>query len=314
MNIHRLVPSMSMLLAFDAAARHHSFTRAADELSLTQSAVSRQIQALERLLEVELFERQGRHIRPTEVGGMYARDIAPALARISGASARVGAFRKGVSSLNLAILPTLGERWLMPGLEAFYRLHPGVMLHLHTRIGEYDITESGMDAAINVGVEPWPGLISHPLVDEEMVLIASPDVLVRQPIREPADIVDHLLLQIAVRSEAWHQWFTAQGLPLGYMRLGPHFEFTAHMIQAVTAGIGIALVARCLVEEELRDGRLTIPLAAGLDSQRRYYLLYPPEKADFPPLATFRDWLLARDKPIGGTGDESRLTEYRHEP
>ncbi|MDV6317435.1 LysR substrate-binding domain-containing protein [Chromohalobacter sp. HP20-39] len=293
MNIHRLAPSMSMLLAFDAAARHCSFTRASDELSLTQSAVSRQIQALEELLEVKLFERDGRHIRLTEVGVMYAQDIAPALARISGASARVGAFRKGVSSLNLAILPTFGERWLMPKLGMFYRHHPGVMLHLHTRIGEYDITELGMDAAINVGVDPWPGLISHPLVDEEMVLVASPDALARQPIREPVDVCGHLLLQIAVRSEAWHHWFTAQGLPSGYMRLGPHFEFSAHMIQAATAGIGIALVARCLVTEELQDGRLVLPLNAGLDSRRHYSLLYPPEKSKFPPLATFRDWLLA---------------------
>lgn len=297
MNIHRLTPSISMLLAFDAAARHRSFTRAAHELSLTQSAVSRQIQALEQLLEVELFEREGRHIWLTEVGAMYAQDIAPALARISGASARVGAFRKGVSSLNLAVLPTFGERWLMPALAAFYRQHPGVMLHLHTRIGEYDITESGMDAAINVGVEPWPGLIAHPLEQERMVVVASPQALAQRPIHQPADVADHLLLQIAVRSEAWHQWFTARGLPLGYMRLGPHFEFSTHMIQAATAGIGIALVARCLVEEELRDGRLVIPLDAGLDSRRSYYLLYPPEKEGFPPLATFRDWLLDHSSP-----------------
>lgn len=305
MNIHRLAPSTSMLLAFDAAARHRSFTRAADELSLTQSAVSRQIQALEHLLDVELFTRDGRHIRLTEVGAMYAQDIAPALARISGASARVGAFRKGVSSLNLATLPTFGARWLMPGLEDFYHQHPGVMIHLHTRIGEYDITESGMDAAINVGVDPWPGLIAHPLVDEEMVLVASPDRLARHPIRQPGDVIDHLLLQIAVRSEAWHQWFTAQGLPLGYMRLGPHFEFSTHMIQAAVSGIGIALVARCLVEEELADGRLVIPLDAGLNSHRRYYLLYPPEKENFPPLATFRHWLLTGKTSITAPNDDA---------
>ncbi len=294
MNIHRLSPSMSMLLAFDAAARHQSFTRAASELNLTQSAISRQIQALENQLEVRLFERQGKSIQLTDVGSMYAHDIASALARINGATARVSAFRKGVSSLNLAILPTFGSRWLLPRLAMFYQHHPGIMLHIHTRIGEYDLAESGMDAAINVGTEPWPGLVSHSLIKEEMVLVASPSLLAKHPIKQPIDVSHHLLLQIAVRSEAWHQWFTAQRLPLAYMRLGPHFEFSTHLIQAATAGIGIALVARCLVEEELQDGRLTIPLVSSLNSSRCYYLLYPPEKRDFSPLMKFRDWLLSQ--------------------
>ncbi|MDQ7727755.1 LysR substrate-binding domain-containing protein [Halomonas sp. SpR8] len=295
MNIHRLSPSMSMLLAFDSAARHRSFTRAAGELSLTQSAISRQVQALEQLLGVTLFEREGRKIYLTEVGLMYAHDIAPALARINGASARVGAFRKGISALNLAVLPTFGSRWLMPRLASFYHQHPGTMIHIHTRIGEYNLAESGMDAAINVGNSPWQGLIAHPLIEEDMVLVASPTTLQESPISKPSDVSNHLLLHIAVRSEAWHRWFTAQKIPLAYMRLGPHFEFTNHMIQATTAGIGVALVARCLVEEELKDGRLTMPLEKRLDSHRHYFLLYPPEKQDYPPLIKFRDWLLSNN-------------------
>lgn len=292
MSERRLTPSMSMLLAFDSAARHQNFTQAGEELSLTQSAVSRQVQALEELLGVELFHRSGRHVTLTEVGGIYARDIAPALARIRGAGARVAAHRAESRTLHLAVLPTFASRWLLPRLAGFYERHPDIVVHLHTRIGEYDLKDSGMDAAMNVGVEPWPGLLADRLEDEEMVLVASPALLARHPVHTPADVSRHPLLHIAVRAEAWREWFTLQRLPLRDMRPGPQFEFTAHLIQSAEAGIGIGLVARCLVEEELRDGRLVMPLDQGLPGNRGYYLLYPPEKAGFPALKALRDWLL----------------------
>ncbi|WP_119153540.1 LysR substrate-binding domain-containing protein [Caldimonas tepidiphila] len=291
-NIHRLTPSMSMLQAFEAAARHLSFTRAGEELSLTQSAVSRQIQALEALLEVELFRRSGRQLALTEVGRMYAHDIAPALARIRGASARALALRGGVAQLNLSVLPTFASRWLLPRLADFYARHPDTVVHLHTRAGEYAPQQHGMDAAINVGVEPWAGLISHRLADEEMVVAASPALLARQPVACPEDVAAHRLLHIAMRSEGWREWFTQQRVPVRRMRGGPHFEVTLHLIQAAVAGVGIALVARCLVEEELRDGRLVLPPVPGLAGRRGYCLLYSPDKAHLPALQAFRDWLL----------------------
>lgn len=291
-NIHRLTPSMSMLQAFEAAARHLSFTRAGEELSLTQSAVSRQIQALESLLEVELFRRAGRQLALTEVGRLYARDIAPALARIRGASARALALRGGAGQLHLSVLPTFAARWLMPRLADFYARHPETLVHLHTRAGEYALEDSGMDAAINVGVEPWAGLIARRLVDEEMVVVASPALLARQPVRTPADVATHRLLHTEMRSEAWREWFTAQRVPLRQMRPGPHFELSMHLVQAVAAGIGLGLVARCLVEEELRSGALVLPPVPGLAGARGYYLLYPPDKAGLPALEAFRDWLL----------------------
>ncbi|NVO14417.1 MAG: LysR family transcriptional regulator [Rhodoplanes sp.] len=292
MSDRRLTPSMPMLLAFEAAARHQNFTQAGVELSLTQSAVSRHILGLEELLEVELFRRSGRHVTLTEVGCIYARDIAPALARIRGASSRITAYRIESRTLHLAVLPTFASRWLLPRLAEFYGRHPDIVLHLHTRIGEYDLADSGLDAAINVGVAPWPGLVCHRLEDEHMVVVASPALLARQPIREPADVAGHLLLHVAVRAEAWSEWFTLHRLPARAMRRGPQFEFTAHLIQSAVAGIGIGLVSRCLVEDELRDGTLVVPLAQGLPDSRGYYLLYPPERANFPALEALRDWLL----------------------
>lgn len=297
MNLHRLTPSMSLLVAFEAAARHRSFTRAGHELSRTQSAVSRQVQALENLLQVELFRRSGRQIALTEVGAMYANDIGSALSRIRTASSQVLAFRSGGGSLNLAVLPTFGSRWLMPLMPSFYEKHPAVLVHIHSRIGRYDLKHAQMDAAINVGDGHWPGMITHRLVDEEPVLVASPALLERIPIRTFEDVANHLLIQVSTRAEEWREWFVAHKISSREMRAGPYFEVTAHLIQAVVSGIGIGLVSRCLVEEELRSGDLAIPLQEVTANSRGYYFIYPPEKTDFPPLVAFREWLLPHAQP-----------------
>ena len=292
MNLHRLTPSMSLLVAFDAAARHRSFTRAGQELSLTQSAVSRQVQALESLLQVALFRRSGRQIALTDIGSVYASDVASALSRIRTASTQALSFRTGGGALSLALFPTFGSRWLMPLLPSFYREHSGVFIHMQSRIGRFDFEDPAMDAAINVGDGHWPGLLSHRLVDEETLLVASPALLERQPIRAPEDVTGHLLLQVPTRAGEWREWFVNHKISSREMRVGPRFDFTTHLIQAVVSGIGIGLVARCLVEAELREGVLVTPLLEARPVSRGYYLVYPPEKAAFPPLVAFRDWLL----------------------
>jgi DNA-binding transcriptional LysR family regulator len=181
----------------------------------------------------------------------------------------------------------------MPLLPSFYRKQIGVLVHLYSRIGRYNLGDSGMDAAINVGDGHWPGLTAHRLVGEEQTLVASPVLLGTRPIRMPADVVHHLLLHLTTRAQEWREWFSAHQVPVNNLRAGPQFELTAHLIQAAVLGIGIALVSRCLVEEELRNGTLVSPLAEKLPGRNRgYYLIYPPEKASFPPLVAFRDWLL----------------------
>jgi len=182
MNQQRLLPSMSLLQAFEAAARHGSFTRAAEELSLTPSAVSRQVQALEALLEVALFRRAGRRIALTDIGALYAKETSAALERIRSASAQVAAFRTGVGSLHLATVPTFSSKWLLPRLANFYALHPGMLVHMHSRIADFDMDLSGMDVAIRIGDGHWPGLLSHELVEDRRVVIASPQLLLRQPL------------------------------------------------------------------------------------------------------------------------------------
>lgn len=283
---------MSLLVAFEAAARHLSFTRAAAELSLTQSAVSRQVQALEELLEVPLFRRERRTIALTDTGAMYQREVSAALQRISSASLQAIAFRTGGGSLHVASLPAFAAKWLMPRMNGFYAKHPGILVHMHSRLKQFDLELASIDAAIGVGDGVWPGLVSHHLIDEVVVPVISPALRKSHPMKSTGDIAQHLLLLVAARPYVWKDWFVAQGLSINQMRLGPQFELTSHLIQAVASGIGVGLLPTFLVEDELRSGVLELAFDLPLRTNAAYYLFVPPEKLTLPPAIAFRDWLL----------------------
>ncbi|MEG1626657.1 LysR substrate-binding domain-containing protein [Pseudomonas sp.] len=293
MNYRNLTPSMSLLLAFEAAARHESYTRAAVELSLTQSAISRQVQALEQQLGVTLFRREGRTVKLTDVGRLYQREISEALGRIRSATLHAIAHQAGGGSLRLATLPTFGSKWLLPRLHAFYRSHPEVLVHINSRIEPVDFATSGIDAAIVVATSELPGLICHRLHAEELMVILSPTLAATRPTWSPQNISQQVLLSVANNANAWGEWFTHHGLTHHAMRLGPSFELTSHLIQAVRADIGIGLVPRILITEELAGGELSSP-ALPFASARSYYLVYPPRNQALPALQAFRDWLLEK--------------------
>lgn len=281
---------MSLLLAFEAAARHESYTRAAQELSLTQSAVSRQVQTLEQQLGVILFRREGRTVKLTEVGRQYQREISEALGRIRSATLHAIAHQGG-GSLRLATLPTFGSTWLLPRLHGFYRRHPDVLVHINSRIEPVDFATSGIDAAIVVASGDQPGLICHRLHAEELVVILSPALAASRAAWTPEDISRQPLLSVANNPNAWGEWFTHHGLAHQAMRLGPSFELTSHLIQAVRADIGVGLVPRILIGDELAEGKLemaALPYVSG----RSYYLVYPPRNQALPALEAFRGWLL----------------------
>ncbi|MEB2327138.1 MAG: LysR substrate-binding domain-containing protein [Pseudomonas sp.] len=293
MNYRRLTPSMSLLLAFEAAARHESYTRAAQELSLTQSAVSRQVQALEALLGVSLFRREGRNIVLTDVGRLYRRELAGALAQIRNATLQAVAYGSGVGTLRLALLPTFGSKWLLPRLNTFYAANPGVQVHIHSRIQPVDFDAEDIDAAICVGNPEQPGLVVHPLLEESMVVVASPAISAAGVPATADAIAEQTLLQVASHPPLWAQWFAENGLDPQRMHGGPNFELTSHLIQAVRAGIGVGLVPGLLVEDELQQGHL-LAIGAPIPSQRTYCLVYPPRNSVLPALEAFRAWLLPR--------------------
>lgn len=291
MNYRNLTPSMSLLLAFEAAARHESYTRAAVELSLTQSAVSRQVQALEQQLGVILFRREGRTVKLTEVGRVYQREISEALGRIRSATLHAIAHQAGGGNLRLATLPTFGSTWLLPRLHEFYRRHPEVQVHINSRIEPVDFATSGIDAAIVVASGDQPGLVCHLLHAEELVVILSPALAASREVWTPEGISGQVLLSVANNPHAWGDWFTHHGLAHQAMRLGPSFELTSHLIQAVRADIGIGLVPRILITDELAEGKLVSPVLP-YASARSYYLVYPPRNQSLPALEAFREWLL----------------------
>lgn len=293
MNYRHLTPSMSLLLAFEAAARHESYTRAAAELSLTQSAVSRQVQALEQQLGLTLFRREGRQVQLTDVGRLYQREMSEALGRIRSATLQAMAYQSGGGTLHLATLPTFGSKWLLPRLHDFYKTHPGMLVHINSRIEAIDFETSGIDASIGVASGDLPGLVCHRLHAEELVVILAPEVAASCLGWTPEQLGEQMLLNVANNPTAWGEWFSHHHLPHKAMRIGPSFELTSHLIQAVRAGIGIGLVPRILVEEELASGELISPCVP-FASQRSYYLIYPPRNEALPSLRAFRSWLLAQ--------------------
>jgi LysR family glycine cleavage system transcriptional activator len=290
MNYRRLTPSMSLLLAFEAAARHESYTRAAEDLSLSQSAISRQVQTLEEQLGILLFRREGRTVRLTEAGRRYAAEMNIALGRVRAATLQAMAHRVSGGALRLAILPTFGSKWLLPRLHDFYARHPGVTVHVHTRIGEIDFDTEELDAAVTVGTGNWPTLIAHSLQNEFLVGIASPDAKHGRKPLAPHWIPSQTLLSVASNQNAWADWFSHYGLDHRLMKVGPTFELTSHLVQAVRAGMGVGLVPATLVEEEINRSEL-VEIGLPIESQRSYFLVYPARNESLPSLVAFRSWL-----------------------
>ncbi|OGB40193.1 MAG: LysR family transcriptional regulator [Burkholderiales bacterium RIFCSPLOWO2_12_67_14] len=290
----RFLPSMGMLKAFEAAARLGSFTAAAGELHLTQSAVSRQIRGLEDQLGAELFIRERQTVRLTLAGEAYAQEIRAALQRLSAAALAFRANPHG-GTLNLAILPTFGTRWLAPRLPQFLAHHPGVTINLTTRLVPFDFQAEPMDPAIHFGTPHWPGATLDVLMNETVVPVCSPGLLAQHPIRSAADLLRAPLLHLVSRPDAWERWFAAMGVHAAEVH-GMLVDQFAMAAQAAIAGLGCALLPRFLIDGELARGELVMPVEGPVDSGS-YYLAWPAHRESHPPLQAFRDWIRRAAQP-----------------
>lgn len=288
----RFLPSLSLLSAFEAVARTGSITAAARELALTQSAVSRQIKALEDLLEVDLFHREKQRVSLNVGGEFYAREVRDALRRISSASLHLRANPSG-GILNLAILPTFGTRWLAPRLPDFLQKAPGITINLVTRLSWFDFRSEAIDAAIHFGRPDWMGAEMALLRHEDVIPACSPEFARQHAIGRPADLRPVPLLHLTTRPDAWERWFDLAGEP-PFAVHGMLFDQFATAAQAAIAGLGVALLPIFLITEELESGRLVRAVDLPMRSDEAYYLVWPHERASYPPLAAFRDWLLAQ--------------------
>ncbi|NUZ04777.1 LysR family transcriptional regulator [Piscinibacter koreensis] len=289
--MRRKIPSTHALTAFEAAARHQSFTRAADELALTQSAVCRQIAALERFVDVKLFRRTRRGILLTEAGARFSQNVRARLDEVERDTLAVMANGGAERSLELGVMPTFATRWLLPRLPAFKRDHPGITLHLTPRVRPFSFEETALDAALHAGYAGWPGTESTLLMHEQLIAVGSPALVGARKKLKPADLTRFELLQATTRPYAWRRWFESVGVRFEGDLAGPRMELFSMMSQAAMHGLGIALVPRFLVEDELADGSLVQLTSHSLFSDRSYYLIWPERRAHDPTLAAFKAWV-----------------------
>lgn len=291
--MRRKIPSTAALVAFESAARHQSFTKAADELSLTQSAVCRQIGGLESFLNVELFRRSRRGVVLTEAGVAYSRKVAAQLDAVERDTlALMG--NQGTSSIELAVVPTFGTQWLLPRLRTFQQLHPEVTVHLTNRTRPFLFADTHFDAAIYYGDAEWSGTQAHFLMHEHLLPVCSPALLGDAPV-DAERIATLPLLQQTTRPYAWRQWFAAQGMSVARDMAGPRLELFSMLAQAAQHEMGIALIPPFLIQRELKDGSLVIALDRAVpNNDRGYYLMVPERKAESSALKAFRDWLLVQ--------------------
>ncbi len=286
----RLLPSTSMLMALDAAARAGSFTAAARELNLTQGAISRQVNALEDQLDVILFERAGKTVLLTEVGKNYAREIGVALQTIRNAS--LNAMTNPLNGiLNLAILPTFGTRWLMPRFPSFLKEHPNITVNFVTKLTTFDFHEENLQAAIHYGQPDWPDAISTFLMGEKVIPVCSPGFLDENPLSHPGDLARLPLLQLTTRPDAWDNWFRSIKIDPPQEQ-GMAFEQFSIIAQAAVAGLGVALLPKFLIQSELDRKELVVILNMPTKSEDGYYLVTPADKSEHAPVTALREWLL----------------------
>lgn len=298
--MRRKIPSTAALVAFESAARHQSFTKAADELALTQSAVCRQIAGLEEFLGIELFRRSRRGVKLTEAGLAYSRKVAAQLDAVERDTlAAMG--QQGAQGLELAVVPTFATQWLVPRLKEFQRLHPEVTVHLTNRTRPFLFADTAFDAAIYFGDGDWSGTEAHYLMPEEPLPVCSPELLGERTQFAATELANLPLLQQSTRPYAWRQWFAAQGLNVPRDMSGPRYELFSMLAQAAMHGMGVALIPPFLIQREL-DACLLVPAhpAALLSSDRAYRLMIPERKAESAALRAFRDWLLQAAREYRG--------------
>lgn len=298
--MRRKLPSTQSLICFEAAARHASFTKAAQELALTQGAVSRQVGALEEMLGVALFKRGQHGMQLTPAGNDYAKQVSHRLAALERDTLDVMGGHGQSESLTLAAVPTFASRWLIPRLPSFATSFPQHPIHIETRTRPFMFSESGLDAALYAGtpaqVAQWAGTQATHLLDEEVLPVCNPNLLKTNRQLKPKELAQMPLLQQSTRPEAWRQWFDAQGLDAPQAMAGPRYELFSMQVAAARHGLGVSLMPTLLISAELQRGELVIACPRPLTGLRAYYLIEPQQAQPRDLLTHFKKWLILQTK------------------
>jgi LysR family transcriptional regulator, glycine cleavage system transcriptional activator len=289
------LPSLNGLRAFEAAARHLSFTNAASELNVTQTAISHQIRRLEEELGIRLFVRQNRALALTPEAKEYLPGIRGAFNDLRLATDRL-LRRDDDHVLTISTLASLAAKWLLPRLSAFQEAHPGIDVRITTSTGLVDFRSGDVDAAIRYGRGNWAGLRADWLMADEMFPVCSPALLQGdKPLRCPEDLANFTLLHSSGGyDDDWRLWLTAAGLPANISKQpGLTFDLILMTVQAAIDGIGVAMGRTSYVQADIVKGRLVVPFKIALPTDAGFYLVSTEAKADPPKLRAFRQWLIA---------------------
>ncbi len=296
------LPPANSLVVFEAAARHLNFTRAAAELSVTQAAVSRQIQVLEGHLGVPLFHRLHRALQLTRQGHRLQQAVTMGLEHIANAAAEIRRGRRE-GELTVSSSVTFASYWLMSRVAKFRAAHPDIEPRLVASAPVRDLVVAGIDLAIRYGSGHWPGVEAIHLMDNEVFPVCAPGYLRARPgLREPRDLLGETLLHLVEFDHNWVTWpawlraFGVEGSPSGR---GLEFDNYLILIQAALDGQGIALGGGRLAEDFIERGALARPIQASLRSEQAFHLLIPRDVPLSEPAKVFRDWILAEAKGAG---------------
>ena len=285
------LPPLNALKAFEAAARHESFTRAAEELCVTQGAVSHQVKALEAELAIKLFNRERQRLIITEAGRDYLKVVRDALDRIAIGTERL-LQRQNSGVLTVSTSPDFAAKWLVHRLGHFAEAHAGIDLRVSATMHHVDFAREDVDMAVRHGDGNWPGLDAAQLSNEQLFAICSPKLVSGRRLGKPADILKFPLIHFDSRAD-WTKWLRVAGISDTDAKHGPVLNRASMVIDAAINGQGIALARTTLAAWDLINGRLVRPFAETLRLSKTYWIVCPKATSNVPKIVTFRNWLLA---------------------
>lgn len=291
----RRLPPLNSLKAFEAAARNLSFTKAAEELFVTQAAISHQIKLLEEHLSIKLFMRRNRSLLLTEEGQSYYLDIKDIFANLHEATEKL-LTRGAKGSISIALTPSFAIQWLIPRLSEFSKIHPDIDVKIKAVDFEENSLTDDVDVAIYYGMGNWQNVQADKLHTEYFIPVCSPLLLAGEhPIQIPADLKHHTLLHDMTRNN-WNEWIKQANIKDINVNQGPIFSHSSMVLQAAIHGQGVALGHNILAKPEIESGRLITPFNQVLMSKKSYYLVCRETQIDSAKINTFRNWLLAEVK------------------
>jgi len=291
----RRLPPLNALRAFEAAARHLNFSRAADELSVTPGAVSQQIQNLEDYVGAPLFKRTPKGLLLTDAAQTALPALREAFDRLSEAASMLTAAVDG-RRLTLTAAPSFAAKWLVPRLGRFEELHPQVDVWLSAGLDIVDLSAGEVDVAIRYGPGRYPGLEVGRLMSETVIPVVSPELQASNPLNDPKDLARHTLLHDGSPEPDdscpdWTMWLAARGVKGVEGARGPRFNQSSLVIEAAANGRGVALAKRTLAQADLDAGRLIAPLQISTAVDFAYYVVHPKAKGRLPQVKAFVSWL-----------------------